>query len=69
MKSYEALRISDYNLYEVQGQKPTDYNWETILRFDNKETAIVYAKQLRNHILNTTGIKLVIWNTNGYGIK
>lgn len=69
MKKYEALRITDYHLFEVQGQRPTDYNWETILRFDNKETAIEYAKQVRDFILNTTRRQLIIWNTNGYEIK
>ena len=68
MKRYEALRISDYNLYEVQGQRPTDFNWETILRFDNEETAIQYAKQVRDFLLNTTGRKLIIWK-NAYEVE
>lgn len=69
MKRYEALRITDYRSYEVQGQKPTDYNWETILKFDDKDAAIAYAKQVANFLFKTTGKKLIIWNTNGYGIK
>ena len=69
MKKYEALRITDYHSFEVQGQRPTDYNWETLFRFDDKEKAIAYAKQVRERYLKATGKRLIIWNTNGYGIK
>ena len=68
MKKYEALRITDYHSFEVQGQRPTDFNWETILRFDNEETAIQYAKQVRDFLLNTTGRKLIIWK-NAYEVE
>lgn len=68
MKKYEALRVSHIHTYEVQGQRSTDYNWETILRFDNEETAIQYAKQVRDFLLNTTGRKLIIWK-NAYEVE
>ena len=76
MKNYVALRIYDSRryrteteAYEVQGQRPTDLNWETILRFDNKETAIEYAKQTAGFLNGKYSQKTIIWNTNGYGIK
>ena len=68
MKKYEALWVSHIHTYEVQGQRPTDFNWETILRFDNEETAIQYAKQVRDFLLNTTGRKLIIWK-NAYEVE
>lgn len=75
---YEAFRVNhgvlkgpaiDYSLYDVQGQRETDLNWERIggKIFTSEEEAKNYAFTCRQSLRKSTWCP--IFDPSGYGYK
>lgn len=75
MKRYVGLRIvrpnesvaeivgPHWSKWQLQGQRKTDYNWETIGCFESKEQSISFGKLYRKDN------NITIFDEHGYGIN